>query len=52
MGVAKLTQDGGRKVRVLWGTPNEQGVWSLGTCPNYYCEAIESAGGEVLNKRK
>lgn len=42
--------------KVLWGTPpsdlppTASGVWSsIGTCPNFYCEAIERAGGDVLN---
>jgi hypothetical protein len=51
LNAANNTQNGGGKVRVLWATPDEKGDWSVGTCPSYYCEAIESAGGTVLNKR-
>eukprot|EP00041_Stephanoeca_diplocostata_P006896 m.95537 g.95537 ORF g.95537 m.95537 type:complete len:590 (+) comp16602_c0_seq3:111-1880(+) len=42
--------------KVLWATPPANlplfpnSTWgSLGQCPNYYCEAIERAGGIVLN---
>jgi hypothetical protein len=51
LNAANNTYNGGSKVRVLWATPDEKGDWRVGTCPNFYCEAIESAGGEVLNKR-
>lgn len=42
--------------KVLWATPPANlplfpnSTWgSIGQCPNYYCEAIERAGGIVLN---
>jgi hypothetical protein len=44
--------------KVLWATPpgilppSAASEWaSVGTCPNYYCEAIVRAGGEILNNR-
>ena len=40
---------------VLWATPNYNAVdgsWSsIGTCPNYYCDLIARAGGNLINER-
>ena len=37
--------------RVLWATAPADSAdpWIVGTCPNFFCEAIEAAGGTVLN---
>ena len=44
------------KPKVLWATPPSRlpvgpnSTWgSIGTCPNYYCEAVQRAGGIILN---
>ena len=38
--------------RVLWAYYSEDytgaGGWSVGSCPNYYCEVIEDAGGDMI----
>ena len=39
------------KPRVLWLYYIESGGvggWSVGSCPNYYCEVIEDAGGDMI----
>jgi hypothetical protein len=39
--------------RVLWGTPSytdNDNTWaSIGSCPNYYCDAVTQAGGIIVN---
>jgi hypothetical protein len=35
------------KPRVLWAYEYE-GTWTVGSCPNYYCELIAAAGGEMI----
>ena len=39
------------KPRVLWVYYIESGGvggWSVGSCPNYYCEVIGDAGGSMI----
>ena len=40
------------KPRVLWVYYSEDssgnGGWSVGSCPNYYCEVIGDAGGNMI----
>jgi iron complex transport system substrate-binding protein len=37
---------------VLWASYSTDGAgisgWSVGTCPSYYCEAIKTAGGKMI----
>ena len=39
-------------IKVLWASWANDGSgnsgWSIGTCPSYYCEAIITAGGELV----
>lgn len=44
---ARLSKPAPTKPRVLWAY-NYFGAWYVGSCPNYYCEAIAAAGGEVV----
>jgi len=40
-----------QKMKVLWGSWEDYGYatnYSLATCPNYYCDFIANAGGEIL----
>eukprot|EP01046_Picozoa_sp_COSAG06_P031783 COSAG06_NODE_3123_length_5815_cov_12.092897_4_plen_441_part_00 len=45
---ATLTAAGTSPKRVLW-VYEYDGKMQLGRCPNYYCEAIEKAGGEFID---
>jgi len=50
--VKSLATSGTRKPKVLWAYYSDYPgyeAWYPGTCPNYYCELIEQAGGEFLS---
>eukprot|EP00656_Telonema_subtile_P037355 TRINITY_DN41559_c0_g2_i1.p1 TRINITY_DN41559_c0_g2~~TRINITY_DN41559_c0_g2_i1.p1 ORF type:complete len:339 (+),score=44.81 TRINITY_DN41559_c0_g2_i1:100-1116(+) len=51
--VADQRANGKLAVKVLWATPpaTDGGLWTVGSCPNYYCEMIAAAGGDILNVR-
>lgn len=44
---ARVGRPAPSKPRVLWAYYYDGG-WYVGTCPNYYCEAVTAAGGEMV----
>ena len=44
---AAVAAAGATTPKVLWAS-YYAGGWSVGTCPNYYCEVIKAAGGEMI----
>lgn len=50
--VKPLLTNVAQKPKVLWAYYSDYPGWEAwypGTCPNYYCELIEKAGGEVMS---
>ena len=44
---ANVALFGDARLKVLWAS-YYSGGWSIGSCPNYYCELIDDAGGDMI----
>ena len=44
---ANVAGYGDARPKVLWAS-YYSGGWTVGSCPNYYCELIDAAGGDIV----